>query len=201
MYILSQHEYDNYLEVKKSKFYAHIKQVDTEDEAKSFVAFIKNKYNKANHNVPVYRILKNDGKSIAYYYSDDGEPSKTSGFPIFNILEKENIVNICVVVTRFFGGIKLGTGGLVKAYSQVVKDGIKKCGLIPYVNYIEFEIKTQYSEISNIKYVLESNKAQILDETYLKEVKFQCKIEENKFEKIRSEISSRSPITEFEQKN
>ena len=101
---------------KKSRFIANLIYVESEDEALNKIKEIKKKHYDARHNCFAYRVL--DGESIVQRSSDDGEPSGTAGDPMLNILEKNNIVNVLVVVTRYFGGILLGTGGLVKAYSD-----------------------------------------------------------------------------------
>jgi len=105
--------------VEKSKFIAHVKPIATE-EAIVFIKGIKKEHRKANHNVPVYSI-----KDKVQKYSDDGEPSKTAGFQVLEMLKKENITNVAIVVTRYFGGIKLGKGGLIRVYTKSAKLGLE----------------------------------------------------------------------------
>ena len=108
------------LTIKRSRFIASVKPVQTEDEAIAFVSEIKAKYPDARHNVYAYIIEENN----VMRYSDDGEPAGTGGVPVLDLLRKENLTNLAVVVTRYFGGILLGTGGLVHAYSSAAKEGI-----------------------------------------------------------------------------
>ncbi len=101
---------------KKSRFIGHIFEVQTINDAENIIKQIKKKYHDARHNCYAYRILENN--QIMQKSSDDGEPASTAGLPILNVLEKNQLVNVLIVVTRYFGGILLGTGGLVKAYSN-----------------------------------------------------------------------------------
>lgn len=106
---------------KKSRFIANVCPVKTEEEALSFLAEIRKKYSDARHNVFAYSVRENN---IARF-SDDGEPAQTAGLPIMELINKEGITDVCVVVTRYFGGILLGTGGLVRAYTKSAKEGLK----------------------------------------------------------------------------
>ena len=108
-------------EEKKSRFIATLEPVSSEEEAAAFIAAIKKKYWDARHNCSAY-IIGDDGRKTRC--SDDGEPSGTAGRPMLDVLAGEKITNACVVVTRYFGGTLLGTGGLVRAYSAAVKDAI-----------------------------------------------------------------------------
>ena len=104
---------------KKSKFIGNVFYVESKEEAEKIIKEQKKKYHDARHNCWAYRVL--DDNNVVEKSSDDGEPSGTAGAPMLNILSKENIVNTLVIVTRYFGGILLGTGGLVKAYSESTK--------------------------------------------------------------------------------
>ena len=115
------------IQIQKSRFIGHVAPVSTEEEAISFVDEIRKKYWNATHNVPVY-LIGEDYK--IQRYSDDGEPSGTAGIPIMEMLKKEGITNVCVVITRYFGGIKLGTGGLVRAYTESAKSTLETVGII-----------------------------------------------------------------------
>ena len=107
--------------IEKSRFTAHVKPVETKEEADEFIASVKSRYKDATHNVPAMVL---GDKFQIQWASDDGEPQGTSGAPIVQMLVKEGITNVAVVVTRYFGGIKLGTGGLVRAYTSSAKLGI-----------------------------------------------------------------------------
>ena len=135
---------------KKSKFIAEIYPVKDVDEADKIIKETKKKYYDAKHHCIAYRIVKDD--MIVEKSSDDGEPSGTAGAPMLNILQGNNLCNIIVIVTRYFGGILLGTGGLVKAYSDTTKKVIQKSELVFQKDGFEIEIETGYSNLENFKY-------------------------------------------------
>ena len=112
--------------IEKSRFITYVKPVSSREEADAFVKEIKAKHKDATHNVPAMVI---GDKMQIQWASDDGEPSGTSGAPMVQMLVSEEITNVCLVVTRYFGGIKLGTGGLVRAYTSSAKLGIEAAGI------------------------------------------------------------------------
>lgn len=114
-------------EIKKSRFICHLKRVESEDEARDYIAQIKKMHHKANHSCSAMIIGEN---SEIKRSSDDGEPSGTAGVPILTVLEKQELTNVVAVVTRYFGGIKLGTGGLIRAYSGSVANATKEIGIV-----------------------------------------------------------------------
>lgn len=114
------------IEVKKSKFICHVKPVTDEDQAREFISEIKKEHRKATHNVPIYLI--GQGFEIQKY-SDDGEPAGTAGLPVLRMLMNEGLSDLVIVITRYFGGIKLGKGGLVRAYTAAAKHGLEASGL------------------------------------------------------------------------
>lgn len=114
------------LVIEKSKFIAYVKPVSTVEEAEAFVASVRTSHRDATHNVPVYVLGE---RFETQKYSDDGEPSGTAGVPVLQMMTKEGITNTAVVITRYFGGIKLGTGGLVRAYTGTAKEGLKAAGV------------------------------------------------------------------------
>ena len=119
---------------KKSKFIANLIKVESKEEAEEKIQEIKKKYYDARHNCVAYRVLE-EGK-VEEKASDDGEPSGTAGGPMLNILQKNNLSNVLIVVTRYFGGILLGTGGLVRAYSEALQKAIEESTLIMKVSGI-----------------------------------------------------------------
>lgn len=135
---------------KKSRFIATIASVKTDKEATEFIADIKKKYWDARHNCFAYVV----GKDLQRF-SDDGEPNGTAGKPMLDILVSQNIQDICVVVTRYFGGVLLGTGGLVRAYQKAVTQGLLLCQLIEPLEGEIIKIKTNYSNADKIKHVME----------------------------------------------
>ena len=132
---------------KRSRFIASVKPVSTEDEALEFLNGLKQKYWNATHNVYAYII---EGNNIMRY-SDDGEPGGTAGLPVLEILKKEGLTNIIVVVTRYFGGVLLGTGGLVHAYSKSAKAGVEAAEIIEMVLCRRIDIDIDYTLLGKLQ--------------------------------------------------
>ncbi|MGG6796196.1 UNVERIFIED_CONTAM: YigZ family protein [Streptococcus canis] len=129
--------------IKKSRFICQVKRITTEEEGKAFIAAIKKEHYKANHSCSAM-IIGND--SQIKRSSDDGEPSGTAGIPMLSVLEKQGLTNLVVVVTRYFGGIKLGTGGLIRAYSGVTAATLKELGVVEVKKQDGFEITLSYPQ-------------------------------------------------------
>ncbi len=128
--------------IEKSKFIGYIKPVETVEEAEEFVASVKSANRDATHNVPVYVIGE---KYEIQKYSDDGEPSGTAGVPVLHMLMKEGITNTAIVMTRYFGGIKLGTGGLVRAYTGIAKEALNAAGVAAVKDMDVLVLEIQYT--------------------------------------------------------
>lgn len=146
-------------EIKKSRFICHVKRVYSEEEARAFIAAIKKEHYKATHNCSAFIIGE---KSDIKRTSDDGEPSGTAGVPMLGVLEKHNLTNLCVVVTRYFGGIKLGAGGLIRAYAGSVALAIKEIGLVEIKEQAGLRLQLSYSQYQDFTNFL---KVQNLEET------------------------------------
>jgi len=134
--------------IEKSRFIAHIAPASSKEEADAFVAKVKAAYKDATHNVPAYVI---GDKMQIQWGSDDGEPQGTAGAPIVQMLVKENLTNVCVVVTRYFGGIKLGTGGLVRAYTSSAKLAIATAGIFEVRDYMEIDAEISYNVLNRLQ--------------------------------------------------
>ena len=134
--------------IEKSKFTAHIKPVETREEAEEFISGIRKKYKDATHNVPAMVI---GDKFQIQWASDDGEPQGTSGAPIVQMLVKEGITNVAIVVTRYFGGIKLGTGGLVRAYTGCAKLGLEAAGICSVQEICRLIIRIEYTNLARLQ--------------------------------------------------
>lgn len=134
---------------KKSRFIATVRPVKSEDEARMFIDEMKKKYWNATHNVFAYQIGERDELQR---FSDDGEPQGTAGMPVLNVLKGEDIKNTAIVVTRYFGGTLLGTGGLVRAYGKAAKEGILSAGIAELILYSKYEITTDYTESGKVQY-------------------------------------------------
>lgn len=172
---------------KKSRFIANLFYVETPQEAEDKIKQVKKKYYDAKHNCFAYITL--NGNEIQKKCSDDGEPSGTAGAPMLEILEKQSIYNVVVIVTRYFGGILLGTGGLVRAYSDSLKEAIKKSTLVEQEHGYEAEIKLPYADFEKFKYYCNKNNINIINSEYSDFII--CKIEVNDAEKNRLEIEFR----------
>ena len=133
-------------EIKKSRFICHAKRVYSEEEARDFIAAIKKEHYKATHNCSAFIVGE---KSEIKRTSDDGEPSGTAGVPMLGVMENHQLTNVCFVVTRYFGGIKLGAGGLIRAYAGSVAFAIKEIGLIEIKQQAGLRLKMSYSQYQN----------------------------------------------------
>ena len=134
--------------IDKSRFIAHVCPVESREEADAFLAEIREKYKDATHNVPAMVI---GDKSQIQWASDDGEPQGTSGAPMVQMMVKEGLTNLIVVVTRYFGGIKLGTGGLVRAYTSSAKLGLEAAGVCSVREMAELTVKIDYPYLAKIQ--------------------------------------------------
>lgn len=152
---------------KKSRFIATIRPVSSEEEAVAFIEEMKKKYYDARHNCSAFVI---GSKGELTRSSDDGEPSGTAGRPMLEVLTGSGIRNIAAVVTRYFGGVLLGTGGLVRAYSGAVKMALEQCETIMRRYGVQMLIKTDYNGVGKIQYLLGSKDVVIQDSVYAADV-------------------------------
>ena len=134
--------------IEKSRFIAHVCPVESREEADAFLAEIRSEYKDATHNVPAMVIGE---KSQIQWASDDGEPQGTSGAPMVQMMVKEGLTNLIVVVTRYFGGIKLGTGGLVRAYTSSAKLGLEAAGICSVRELAELTVRIDYPHLAKIQ--------------------------------------------------
>ena len=183
------------LEVKKSKFITNIIKIKNEEEARKKINEIRKKYSNAHHNCYAYIVYDNETKMIIEKSSDDKEPSGTAGIPILTVIQKNNLVNVLIKVTRYFGGILLGTGGLVKAYTDSTKNALEESEIVEliYGDILEYELK--YDEFEYFKYICEKNNLNILEITYSEIIKAKVKIEkenEQYLEKYKSRILTKN---------
>ncbi|HPO48993.1 MAG TPA: YigZ family protein [Spirochaetota bacterium] len=173
---------------KKSKFITRSKIVYSEKEVEEHLAAIKKNEKGATHNCYAYRILQRN--TIIERKNDDGEPGGTAGSPMLAVLTGENIVNILAITTRYFGGIKLGSGGLVNNYKKGVVEVIKKSGKKELKIQSNYEIKFKISETHRIEYILKKEDVKIYEKKFNgEEVVFKIICEDKTYEKIRSCIS------------
>ena len=158
---------------KRSKFISNLYYVETVDQADNKLKEIKKKYNDAKHNCFAYRVCEK--KAIIEKASDDGEPSGTAGAPMLNLLSKLDLSNCLIIVTRYFGGILLGTGGLVRAYTEATKQVIEKANLVTMQIGEEILITITYDKLGEFQYYCQKNNINIIDTEYGKNIV--CKIQ------------------------
>ena len=163
---------------KKSKFIGNVFYVESKEEAEIIIKEQKKKYHDARHNCYAYRVLEENG--ITEKSSDDGEPSGTAGAPMLNILSKEGLVNTLVIVTRYFGGILLGTGGLVKAYSEATKLALEQAKVTKLEEGYIFKIEIKYPDLDSFKYLLKNNEIKLIKEEYFENVILYVFVSKNK---------------------
>ncbi|GEP83757.1 IMPACT family member yigZ [Staphylococcus piscifermentans] len=165
--------------INKSRFIAHIKPVQTEEEAKAFIDTVKKEHREATHNCSAYTIGDN---MLIQKANDDGEPSGTAGVPMLEILKKLDTHNTVAVVTRYFGGIKLGTGGLIRAYSGAVRDAIKEGGRVELRNAYPTTVTISYDLTGKLEYELQSTDFILRDTVYTDKVSYKIDVLEEDFE-------------------
>lgn len=173
--------------IKKSRFIANFKKVNHEQEAIDFIAEIKQKYRDANHNCSAYVIGDNSEIKRAH---DDGEPSGTAGIPMLEALENMNLKDVCVVVTRYFGGIKLGSGGLIRAYSHAVTDGVKEIGIVERVELQKLRLNFAYDKLSIVENYLQNHNLAIADKEFLTAVSVTILVKMDRTTEIIDELTN-----------
>ena len=177
---------------KKSKFIANFIYVDDVIKAEQLIKETRKKYFDARHNCIAYRIIEND--QIIEKSSDDGEPSGTAGAPMLNILQKNNLANVLIIVTRYFGGILLGTGGLVRAYSDSLLKAIDQANIIKKCLGEELEVTLDYNTFENFKYYCKNNKINIIKADYTESIVCRIEIEEDVKDKLLNDFNTKNII-------
>ena len=153
--------------IKKSRFIAQLQIVHDRAAANAFLEQIKKQHPKANHHCFAYQIK---GQTLQQHFSDAGEPSGTAGAPILNVLEQKALQDVICVVTRYFGGIKLGAGGLIRAYGQAATQGVRACGIAQGIPQIAYHLTVSYAQFERVKYYLEQAKIDLVDPAYSTDV-------------------------------
>lgn len=170
---------------KRSRFIGYVSPVKSEEEAIEFVNSIKKKHSDARHNVYAY-VLRNNNITR---FSDDGEPSGTAGIPVLDTVRKQNLTDVAVVVTRYFGGILLGGGGLVRAYGHAASIGIEAACRIRMVYSSVYEIKTEYHFLGKIEYELRMLGLVSENTEYASDVKMSVCVTEDKEEAMKKKLT------------
>lgn len=160
-------------EEKKSRFIAFVAPAATEEEAEAFIDDVRKKHYDARHNCSAFIIGRN--REITRC-SDDGEPSGTAGRPILEVLLGEELTNVVAVVTRYFGGTLLGTGGLVRAYTQAAREGVKAAGIAAMCYKAEMTVEIDYTDVGKVQYLLGNRGIEILQSRYTDKVEFDIRV-------------------------
>ena len=177
--------------VQGSEFIGHATPAETVDAAEQFVEDVREEYADASHNVPAYRVRSDPFRE---YSSDDGEPSGSAGKPILSVLQGRDLENVCVVVTRYFGGTELGVGGLVRAYSKAATDALESAETIERRPRTQFNAVVEYDDSGTVRGILESEAVEF-DAEYGERVVFDGSVPiseaEELFDRLRSATSDR----------
>ncbi|HEY4602066.1 MAG TPA: YigZ family protein [Cerasibacillus sp.] len=175
--------------IQKSRFIGYVKRVETEEAAQQFIQMIKKKHHDATHNCSAYVIGKNDQIQKA---NDDGEPSGTAGVPILEVIKKQNLKNTAIVVTRYFGGIKLGAGGLIRAYSSTASQAIRTTGIVKRQRMQGFSITVEYPLLGKLENALRKSNHILEDIRYLDKVELIVYVKEGNEELFLEWITEQS---------
>ncbi|MBN1067244.1 YigZ family protein [Clostridium botulinum] len=184
-YITIRNFGEDRFEEKKSEFIGYAKRVESEEEAKAFVNEIKNMHKQARHNCWAYVIGKNMN---IQRYSDDGEPQGTAGIPILEVMKKSGITDCAVVVTRYFGGILLGTGGLTRAYTKGASISIKSAGIVEKVVGLKLTLEMDYDLFGKVQYICAQNLWHIEETEYTDKVIIHILAEKDIIENMEKEM-------------
>ena len=184
-------------EVRGSEFLGHVAPVDTVDEAEAFITRIAGEYDDATHNVPAYRVPAGEASErspgtdvmLREYSSDDGEPTGSAGKPALNVLQQRDIRNVVAVVTRYYGGTNLGVGGLARAYSRAVKDGVDEAGVVEERPHRRLVVETAYDDSGTVRGVIESSGVEF-DADYEQRVRFELRVPVADVEVLRERLNS-----------
>ena len=176
--------------VVNSRFVTNLATANSVEEAREFIAAVKKNHPGANHHVPAFVI--GHGKSIITHCSDDGEPSGTAGRPALAVLQGSGLGNVVVVVTRYFGGTKLGTGGLVKAYGDAVREVLKEVKVAALLPTTTLMFITPYRLYDQVVRLIEAHHGQVLDTEFLEEITVNVRFKDEELESFTSQLSNLS---------
>jgi uncharacterized YigZ family protein len=183
-------------EVQGSEFLGHVAPVDTVEAAEAFVAAVREEYADATHNVPAYRVPAGEPSErtpgsepmLREYSSDDGEPTGSAGKPALNVLQQREIRNVAAVVTRYYGGTNLGVGGLARAYSRAVKEGVDAAGVVEERPHRTLVVETEYDDSGTVRGVIESTGVEF-DADYGERVRFDLRVPVAEVEALRERLN------------
>ncbi|MCI5872492.1 MAG: YigZ family protein [Clostridiales bacterium] len=170
---------------KKSRFIATVRPVTSEEEATAFIAEMKKKYWDAKHNCSAFVL---GGRQEISRCSDDGEPAQTAGRPMLDVLLREDVHNVAVVVTRYFGGVLLGTGGLVRAYQKATQEGLAASVIIDKKEGRRLTVGTDYNGLGKLQYMIAQNNLTLIDTLYTEKVELQLMVPSESCPAVEKEI-------------
>lgn len=172
--------------IERSRFIAYVTEVDTEEEAKQFIDSIKEEHRQATHNCSAYSVgIPSDEKT---FFDDDGEPSGSAGKPILGAILKQELTNVAVVVTRYFGGKKLGIRGLIDAYGGVAEEALISAGKAKRIIHGEIRLVAEYEQVNRIMYLIDKHQAKIVDSEYGEKVKMRLAIRKSLLQLLQEEL-------------
>jgi uncharacterized YigZ family protein len=180
---------------KKSRFIANIFYVESKEEAENLINQTKKKYYDAKHNCFAFSVIENNNTLLKC--SDDGEPSGTAGEPILNVIQKNNLNNILIIITRYFGGILLGAGGLVRAYSNSALNALKLATIVEKEIGLEVEVKISYEENEKFKYYCSNNNILITNVEYGENITYNIELNEEEYNKMQMQNESNAERKTF----
>lgn len=180
------------IEIKKSRFICYLKNVNNEEEAKLYIAELRKMHPTAAHHCSAYRVGSIDRAN------DDGEPSQTAGMPMLNVLVHNDLINTIAVVVRYFGGVKLGAGGLVRAYTDSVVAAINEADIANLTEGYAIVIDASYSDIDKINYILVQNNIINIEVSYEQSVNFIVELSKEKYENVSRQINDFNHLIKVE---
>lgn len=185
-------EFSNEIEIKRSRFICHMTYVNDEQEAKDYIQKINEQHKSATHNCTVYKI------GAIVRIDDDGEPKQTAALPMLEVLNHHDFNNICVVVTRYFGGTKLGAGGLIRAYAKAVSEAIKIAPVESLVPGKKVLIRAGYQDTRAIEYYLANEQLKIITKEYIADVRYHLLVEDEQYEKLVIKLNQLNHLIQIE---
>ncbi|MDO5036874.1 MAG: YigZ family protein [Tissierellia bacterium] len=174
-------------EIKKSRFISHIKKVKTEEDALDFIRAIKEKHRDATHNCWAYHLGK---KGLIQRYDDDGEPQKTAGVPILEVIKNKKITDVCIVVTRYFGGTLLGSGGLIRAYAGGANAVIEEAKIVDMCPYFKVKLQYDYSQHGSLEYFFKTKEIPLDPPLYTDKVQLRALVEEERWDWFSDQLNN-----------
>lgn len=196
-YTISKSSEPVLIKIKKSKFFSYAYPVQNEAQCESLLIALREEHKNANHVCYAYRLKHNQ----KHKYSDDGEPKNTAGYPIYGQLLSKELQNTLIAVVRYFGGVKLGSGGLIQAYKQSASAVLEKTSVIPFVEYCIAEVQCQLKDYDRVFHVISKFKAQIIEKNITQNCRLKVQVQENEFATLKESLDQLYPTKTIALKN